>query len=575
MIRAGVLILLALALFTWSQGHWPDPVIDFGRELYTPWQLSEGAHLYSDIAWFNGPLSAHFNGLVFTVFGASLDSLARVNLVLLLVLTFLLVTAIERWSTRTAATGAALVLLTVFGFSQVLAIGNYNYIAPYSSEIVHGVLLGLAGLVALQRAGRSDGKPWILLGGLCVGLALLTKVEVFLAAAVGVGLRAFLLPSRARTLPLFGLGVLLPPLISVLLLQGELGASGALKATLGSILHAGGSGVTSLDFYQEILGIDDIGGNLARLAGWGAGWCGLALILGALGSLPQGKLARSGQLFAVAAGAGIAFSVILLLRWQELATPWPLMVLLFAGFAAREFKETRDPIDADRLAFALWAGALMLKMALNVRLTGYGFALAMPATMIGVTLLLETLPKVAARRGANETLTRCAAAGVLLALAGTHLRASHQRFALESHDIEGQEETVQAHWRGPALKAALADLEERLAPGDTLLVLPEGIMLNFLLRTPAPTPFLNFMPPELMFWSEAEVVSALEEAPPRFVALVHKDTSVDYRMPWFGSEGFGAEIMTWVHGNYAKAATHGHEPMKISDRFGVEIWERR
>jgi hypothetical protein len=58
----------------------PDIQVDFGRELYVPWRISEGDHLYSDIAYFNGPLSAHWNALCFVIFGVGLKTLKIVNL---------------------------------------------------------------------------------------------------------------------------------------------------------------------------------------------------------------------------------------------------------------------------------------------------------------------------------------------------------------------------------------------------------------------------------------------------------------------------------------------------------------
>lgn len=37
-----------------SWRRWADPIVDFGRELYIPWRLSEGAVLYRDVEDFYG-----------------------------------------------------------------------------------------------------------------------------------------------------------------------------------------------------------------------------------------------------------------------------------------------------------------------------------------------------------------------------------------------------------------------------------------------------------------------------------------------------------------------------------------
>ena len=45
------IIAVALPLMlAWSWEKWPDPLIDFGRELYAPWQLAAGRVLYRDVA---------------------------------------------------------------------------------------------------------------------------------------------------------------------------------------------------------------------------------------------------------------------------------------------------------------------------------------------------------------------------------------------------------------------------------------------------------------------------------------------------------------------------------------------
>jgi hypothetical protein len=51
------IILAGLAMLCWTWRTWPDVLIDFGRELYVPWRLAAGQVLYTDIAYFNGPLS--------------------------------------------------------------------------------------------------------------------------------------------------------------------------------------------------------------------------------------------------------------------------------------------------------------------------------------------------------------------------------------------------------------------------------------------------------------------------------------------------------------------------------------
>src|SRR3989304_1843952 len=72
---------VAMAAVTWMKLC--DPIVDFGRELYIPWRITEGDGLYRDIAYFNGPLSPYVNALWFMLFGVSLRTLVIANLCIL------------------------------------------------------------------------------------------------------------------------------------------------------------------------------------------------------------------------------------------------------------------------------------------------------------------------------------------------------------------------------------------------------------------------------------------------------------------------------------------------------------
>src|SRR5207249_8319465 len=99
-----LITIAAAGMLAWSWGRWPDPVLDFGRELYVPWQLADGKVLYEDIAYFNGPLSPYFNALWFRIFGASLRTLVYVNLAIVAWLLVVLYDLLARLGGRIAAT---------------------------------------------------------------------------------------------------------------------------------------------------------------------------------------------------------------------------------------------------------------------------------------------------------------------------------------------------------------------------------------------------------------------------------------------------------------------------------------
>ncbi len=122
---AGPIVLSAtgLAMLAWTWGTWPDVVIDFGRELYVPWQLAEGKVLYRDIAWFNGPLSAHWNAALFSLFGVGLQTLVFANLALVGLQVWLLYALIARVAGRELIMrGLAVVVLAMLSLKSVVGL---------------------------------------------------------------------------------------------------------------------------------------------------------------------------------------------------------------------------------------------------------------------------------------------------------------------------------------------------------------------------------------------------------------------------------------------------------------------
>ena len=85
-----VIAVVSVAMLVWLWRSWPDVLIDFGRELYIAWQLAEGKALYTDIAYFNGPLSPYLNSIWFRLFGVSLTTLIVCNIIIVTVLIVLL-----------------------------------------------------------------------------------------------------------------------------------------------------------------------------------------------------------------------------------------------------------------------------------------------------------------------------------------------------------------------------------------------------------------------------------------------------------------------------------------------------
>ena len=183
---AGLGVLFAgLAAATWRT--WPDVLVDFGRELYLPWQVAAGRILYVDLAHYFGPLSVYWHALLFRIWGPSYTVLVVSNLAVLLVLLGALHQLLVEAASRAAAVTAGAAVLAMFAFSEYLLTGNYNYASPYAHEASHGMALAVVLMLLLHRA-RLRPRPGLLLaaGGVLGLLRPGLSMNVSVATRAGV-----------------------------------------------------------------------------------------------------------------------------------------------------------------------------------------------------------------------------------------------------------------------------------------------------------------------------------------------------------------------------------------------------
>ena len=98
-------------------------------------------------------------------------------------------------------------------------------------------------------------------------------------------------------------------------------------------------------------------------------------------------------------------------------------------------------------------------------------------------------------------------------------------------------------------------------------------MLNYLTRRTNPTPYINFMPPEMLMFDESKMLAAIRNHPPDFVLLTARSTG-EYGVKSFGSDpDFGKQIMDWVKLNYSLMEQIAPDP-EAKRPFDIKILRR-
>jgi hypothetical protein len=582
----GLIAITFVSLIVWTWRRWTDPVVDFGRELYVPWQISMGRVLYRDIASFYGPLSQHFNALCFRVFGASMLTLECANMAILALATALIYAIARALSSKLAATACGIMFLAIFGVARLSWMANFNFITPYSHEATHGFMLALAGMFCLVRYGQSSRTLWAAGMGVCAGLVFLTKPEIFVALAGGltVGMAGLLwnrhhASEARRAVAAAALGACIPVAMMLWFMAMQMPFSMALRGVLGAWMFVGNPELIGSKFYADSTGLGDVPGRLRRILtvmGWFAAMLVPCFILA--WRMRDGSRIR--RFVGVLLGVMVAGIAAALGGWRQFGAAGELLLagigIVAIGQAGMFWAKRNDDHvrerSAVRLGVVLFAGIMLFKMLLHTRFHQYGFVLGAMATMVLAMAILDWAPAWLEMRGRCGWAFRGVALASLLWLTFINVLLSSVNLRVSDEQLgEGGDSMMIEGRKCAVIRDAVGYLREQVPGGATLTVFPEGAMLNFLTRRPSPVPYVSFVPTDLVMFREETMLAALRAEQPDCIAIVYRPTD-DLGPRAFGSD-YGQHIGAWITTNYSFLHLSGAVPFS-SESFGIMLLRR-
>ena len=572
---AVALCFAVLTVQTWRK--WGDMLVDFGVQLYLPWKLSTGAVLYRDVSYLTGgPLSQYYHAWLFRVFGVSLLTIVVSNLVILLLLVALIYWCFRRISDAWTATVAGVALLLVFAFGQYTENGIFNYVSPYSHELVHGLVLSVVVLWLLARWLLEESIAMALLAGVGNGLVLLTKPEVFLAltlaqtAALALcwwGKHKPILLARS-VLAMAGGAALAPAAFFLYFIQHE-SFPQSLRSVLWSWTALLSDGAANNNFYRWCLGLNAPAYHIKSIL---LATAGLAALVGVYAALFRRKLDgwQGRALFVMA-----AISVVYLAQtftWGKCGYCLPSLCLASLGLLlCQARKEGPGHVQPFPLLWGIFSLALLAKLGLFPRVYHYGFVLAMPAFLDGIYLLLWQLPALLESCGGRAGYFRAVISlGLLIGCVELRLDSQYlydQRTALVGQGADRML-VFKPSFRpsGVTLGRVAEWIETNTPPHCTLAVLPDGAMLNYLSRRTNPTGYLRWNPTEETVFGQDNMNRAYMRAQPDFIILIQLGTD-EYGVKPFGDDPRnGLELRQWIGAHYRTVYETGPPKVTVFQR---------
>ena len=557
-IGSGAAAGATVLLFLVSRGKWSDAIIDSGREWIVPDALARGDLLYRDVVYWFGPFTPYFHALFFRAFGSSFRTLAIAGACGGAAVLACLHFALSRVTGRREAwawTVAAIPLL-VFMPNAGGAILGMGY------RMWHAAGFSLLSIALAASAGTGEGKHRriLLASGALAGLAGLCRTEWGIAAAIAACVAALTaargVRARVASTALLAAGFLAVEAVGIGLFAILAGPAAVFRDAPVLLLHLppettariGGlasipwlSGSTqmayaALTLTAAFLALDllvsarfEPGGVRPRLVRLVLIFLALAACV-VIGGSPVGGMFSGAPLLCAAA---------VVLGFRE--APRPLGAAL-AGFGTmgllashrRFFFLTDGPYVAPPLLFAVVCvagGAAMAVAKRPIRVQG----------RLSAALL--------------------AAVAVLAAAAFAGRIAGYR--SDDRVPVPGTDGMLSAR---PAVSRDIRDVSERIrretAAGTTLVVFPEGEVLNFLTDRNNPIRHKLYLPGYVTASNEGDILRELARARPAAIVLWPRPLG-EYGQGEFGA-GYGSEIRSWIAREYALekiGGALGHGPI--------------
>jgi hypothetical protein len=228
------------------------------------------------------------------------------------------------------------------------------------------------------------------------------------------------------------------------------------------------------------------------------------------------------------------------------------------------------------LVMTVFASMMLLKIFLNVHVYHYGFALAMPAVLLLVMAMLYQLPRSLGHALGSAAFFRGLGVALLLVVLIVHVQWSKKIYDLKTYPVGHGSDTILS-WnpavspQGMAIDLALKQIKDVIPEDNNFVVLPEGIILNYLTRRQSASPNIEFMPSSVAMVGEEKIIHDFDAHKSDFIILVHRDT-LEYGARYFGVD-YAVNLASWIRKNYSPVARIGDEPFR-NNNFGIIIAKR-
>lgn len=586
-ISSGLIITSFVYLLCLSWGKWGDLIVDTGREMYVPEVLSNGGMLYRDVFYLYGPFSPYFHAMLFKVFGVHLNSLILSGVLTAGLAVFLVYRISRMFLNIFFSTLTSLTFLFVYAFGHYLFLANYNFIIPYSYPAIHAMVFSLAALYWFFLFIDRKCAGYIAACGVCIFLTLITRVEMGLMLAVAVAAGAVVIKCVQKSPDFrgvyFAFLFVFPFLVAGFVYSILFSAAGDI--IFQSKLFAFASTNTLMDnpFTAWLSGTDESWKNFLIMAksmflyivlgSWFLLGGFLLEIAGTVKDLNKQRMAWAfiGVAFLGAASLFVKFFFPFDIQYRSV----PLMLVFALLTAVLRIRKSDERAEAVKMfVLALFALFVLLRIMLNVHPMHYGFSLLVPGLIMYHVVLFRIVPHYVSKKLMRLGLL-VGFVCVVGILGFQHIGKSRMVYQHRVVQIGSSRGSVYVFRDEKSLGCGqlMQYLVQETRPDSSVVVLPEGLTINFLTQRRNPLYYYSYMPPDFSQKGiEEDVIQDLRRNHVDYIVLLSRSLN-EYQMRVFGTD-YAKKLWQYIQEFYELDQQFGPFPY-TSPHFGVAVFRRK
>jgi hypothetical protein len=561
---------VAMLYLSWMR--WGTLYVDTFRDQWFYHKIFSGKVVYRDFCYRYGFLPPYIGALFYRFFGETLYAAVAFGLVVTALCTFLIYRISRLFLDRFISVVVVLNFIVIFAFNAQGQI--FNFILPYSSAMTVAMLFVLLVVYFTAKFIFSDKRYCLYLAGIFLYFVILSRFELGFLAALGLAAcgAITLFVNRDRRLLLLTISAVLAGFLSYLIF---IAVNHAYDGFYGSVCKIFIRAPKEHYFF-------------IRLAGF---LTPVRSVLYAFEHFSVQLLFASIFIFMalrIGAHRGAKITALLLLTgilplMQITKFPYygayssiPIIFIFGLVYIVGRFMGGKGGFKANLALFLLFFTAMMisLRVILNFSIFDYGFAFGALAIISFYVFWFKFFPGIFTGIPGGIYFYRLLFAVFFMLLnfplfidnvayyKGKDIPVKSSRGLIFSlHD-----ESSLCFWQ------AVDYLNNVAVPGKTMVVLPEGIGLNYFSNLDNPLRYETFIPPDLMdIGGDDKLIAMLLSNNIEYIAITGRVTR-EYGYSAFGLD-YGRKVDSWVKAHYRLEKVFGRYPFTSPD-FGIAVYRR-